>query len=365
MAEEGQEVDGKMHVALLGRSKSQDYKPVRTEKEALMTIDEGQINWVEQTTDEELNHALMAFTVNNESLQCALNCGKCLYGHGHVNTGKQHVTFGTQFKSGTSRFNTGRQHVNSGSVHVNSGTQIKSGGSRFNTGKKNVNSGRVYVNSARVNRPVSNNTSPNPSQVNLQSQRNVFFKTQSPVTYRPFQGNKDQLEDFEEFNRGSVTFRGCLKRKNALVDQGSDINVMTLYTYMKLTDERPAEIDTRFSLASRSYIYPLGIVEDVLVDVTGYVYLVDFVILDIKEEKKRPFILGTPFLTMAKAVIKFDKGTITLRSRKSKISFHRIPESLCKAEKGIKNDIEPIAPTMTVNRLVLEWEEKIKLHLEK
>ncbi|GJR09063.1 hypothetical protein Tco_0791715 [Tanacetum coccineum] len=46
--------------------RGQDFKPVRTEKEALMTIDEGQINWVEQTTDEELNHALMAFTVNNE-----------------------------------------------------------------------------------------------------------------------------------------------------------------------------------------------------------------------------------------------------------------------------------------------------------
>ncbi|GJT74325.1 hypothetical protein Tco_1041050 [Tanacetum coccineum] len=67
---------------------------------------------------------------------------------------------------------------------------------------------------------------------------------------------------------------------------------------------------------------------------------------------------------MAKAVIKFDKGTITLRSEKSKISFHRIPESLCKDEKRIKNDIEPIDPTMTVNRLVLEWEEKIKLHQE-
>ncbi|GKB15701.1 ribonuclease H-like domain-containing protein [Tanacetum coccineum] len=47
-------------------SRGQDFKPVRTEKEALMTIDEGQINWVEQTTDEEINHALMAFTVNNE-----------------------------------------------------------------------------------------------------------------------------------------------------------------------------------------------------------------------------------------------------------------------------------------------------------
>nr|GEX43031.1 hypothetical protein [Tanacetum cinerariifolium] len=46
------------------------------------------------------------------------------------------------------------------------------------------------------------------------------------------------------------------------------------------------------------------------------------------EDKTRHFILGTPILTMAKAVIKFDKGTITLRSGKSKISFHRIPESL-------------------------------------
>ncbi|GJT55642.1 hypothetical protein Tco_0990696 [Tanacetum coccineum] len=62
---------------------------------------------------------------------------------------------------------------------------------------------------------------------------------------------------------------------------------------------------------------------------------------------------------------KFYKGTITLRSGKSKISFHRIPESLCKIEREVKNDIDPISPTMTVNRLVLEWEERIKLHLER
>ncbi|GJY75241.1 hypothetical protein Tco_0480357 [Tanacetum coccineum] len=123
--------------------------------------------------------------------------------------------------------------------------------------------------------------------------------------------------------------------------------------HRKLTDERLIEMDIRLSLASHSYIYPLGISEDVLVDV------VEFVIMDIKEDEKRPFIL---VLTTAKAVIKFDKGTITLRSRKSKMSFHRIHESLCKIEEGIKNDIETIAPTMTVNRLVLEWEEWIKLH---
>ncbi|GJU45016.1 MAK10-like protein [Tanacetum coccineum] len=101
---------------------------------------------------------------------------------------------------------------------------------------------------------------------------------------------------------------------------GSDVIVMPYYTYMKLTDERPAETDITLSLASHSYIYPLGITKDVLVEVVEQVYPVDFVILDIKENEKRPFILGTPFLTMAKASIKFNKGTITLRSGKSKAS---------------------------------------------
>ncbi|GJT87429.1 reverse transcriptase domain-containing protein [Tanacetum coccineum] len=105
--------------------------------------------------------------------------------------------------------------------------------------------------------------------------------------------------------------------------------------------------------------------EDILVDVAGYVYPVDFVILDIKEDEKRPYILGTPFMTTAKAVIKFDKGTITLRTGKSKMSFHKIHEFPCKIERVIKNDIEPIAPTMTMNRLVLEWEERIIFYMEK
>ncbi|GJU95347.1 zinc finger, CCHC-type containing protein [Tanacetum coccineum] len=158
---------------------------------------------------------------------------------------------------------------------------------------------------------------------------------------------------------------GNLKRVSALIDQGSDVNVMPYYTYMNLTDERPAETNIRLSLASHSYIYPLGITEDVLVEVVEHVYPVDSVILDIRENENRPFILGTSFLTTAKASIKFDTGTITLRTGKHKVSFHRIPDSFNMTDKGVRNNIEPIAPTITVNRLVLEWEEKIKLHLER
>nr|GEV93507.1 reverse transcriptase domain-containing protein [Tanacetum cinerariifolium] len=100
---------------------------------------------------------------------------------------------------------------------------------------------------------------------------------------------------------------------NSLVDQGSDVNVMPYTPYMKLTDERPAETDIRLSLASHSYIYPLGLAEDVLVDVAEHVYPVDFVILDIKEDEKRPFILGTPFLTTAKAIIFMRRNLEVLR----------------------------------------------------
>ncbi|GJU83238.1 zinc finger, CCHC-type containing protein [Tanacetum coccineum] len=127
---------------------------------------------------------------------------------------------------------------------------------------------------------------------------------------------------------------GGLKYVNSLVDQGSEVNVMPYSTYMKLTNEMPAETDIRLSLASHSYIYPLGIAEDVLVKVVEHVYHVDFMILDIKENEKRPFILGTPFLTKAKAAIKFDKGTITLRSRKGKISFHRASPGIGRKDKA-------------------------------
>ncbi|GKA18033.1 zinc finger, CCHC-type containing protein [Tanacetum coccineum] len=144
---------------------------------------------------------------------------------------------------------------------------------------------------------------------------------------------------------------GDLKHVNVLVDQGSDVNVMPYSTNMRLTDERPAETDIRLSLASYSYIYPLGIAEDVLVEVVEHIFLVDFVILDIKENKKRPFIFGKPFLTIAKATIKFDISTINLRSGKSKISFHRISDSSCITDRGVKNDIEPIAPIMIVNSI--------------
>ncbi|GJU65940.1 ribonuclease H-like domain-containing protein [Tanacetum coccineum] len=152
----------------------------------------------------------------NSGTQIKSGASRFNTGKQHVNSGSVHVNSGTQIKSGASRFNTGKQHVNSGSVHVNSGTQIKSGASRFNTGKQHVNSGSVHVNTARVNRPVSNNTSPKPSQVNLKSPKKCFSKQRSPVN-RPFSRNtahkSNKYAVKGKMGTAVKTSAGCVWRK--------------------------------------------------------------------------------------------------------------------------------------------------------
>nr|GEV65722.1 hypothetical protein [Tanacetum cinerariifolium] len=88
---------------------------------------------------------------------------------------------------------------------------------------------------------------------------------------------------------------GRLKFMNTLADHGTDVNIMPLSIYNKLTNEKPVGINIRLSLANHSYIYPLGIMKEVFVDVAGFVYPVDFIILDIKEDEYMPLILGIPF----------------------------------------------------------------------
>ncbi|GJX33933.1 hypothetical protein Tco_0245490 [Tanacetum coccineum] len=77
-----------------------------------------------------------------------------------------------------------------------------------------------------------------------------------------------------------------LKYMNILVDQGSDVNVMPLSTYMKLTNERSAEMDIRLSLASHSYIYPLGIAEDISLRLYGHGNVWTFYIIMYKGRQK-------------------------------------------------------------------------------
>ncbi|GJV31524.1 reverse transcriptase domain-containing protein [Tanacetum coccineum] len=65
-------------------------------------------------------------------------------------------------------------------------------------------------------------------------------------------------------------------------------------------------------LADRSFQYPVGIAENMLVEVGKFTFPADFVILEMKEDSKVPLILGRPFLHTADAVIRVKQKQLNL-----------------------------------------------------
>ncbi|GKA58018.1 reverse transcriptase domain-containing protein [Tanacetum coccineum] len=59
-------------------------------------------------------------------------------------------------------------------------------------------------------------------------------------------------------------------------------------------------------LAHQSFQYPIGIAENIPVELGKFTFPVDFVILEIEEDSKVPLILGRPFLDTADVVIRID-----------------------------------------------------------
>ncbi|KAL8529908.1 hypothetical protein ACS0TY_007105 [Phlomoides rotata] len=75
-------------------------------------------------------------------------------------------------------------------------------------------------------------------------------------------------------------------------------------------------------LADRTVTYPRGIVEDVLVKVDKFIFPVDFVVLDMVEDKAIPLILGRPFLATGGAMINVRNRELTLDVGGEKVSFN-------------------------------------------
>ncbi|GJR17425.1 reverse transcriptase domain-containing protein [Tanacetum coccineum] len=107
----------------------------------------------------------------------------------------------------------------------------------------------------------------------------------------------------------------------SLADLGASVSVMpySTYTTLGLVDLIPTKLIVE--LDDRTVKRPKGIVENVLVGIDKFTFLVDFIILDILKDFKTPLILGRPFLSTAHAIINVFKAKITLSVRNDKIFF--------------------------------------------
>ncbi|RDX93517.1 hypothetical protein CR513_24195, partial [Mucuna pruriens] len=68
-------------------------------------------------------------------------------------------------------------------------------------------------------------------------------------------------------------------------------------------------------LANRSIVQPLGVLEDILVQVNELIFPADFYVLDMEDEtsgKESTLILGRPFLMTARTKIDVNVGTLSM-----------------------------------------------------
>ena len=69
---------------------------------------------------------------------------------------------------------------------------------------------------------------------------------------------------------------------NTLIDLGASINVMTMETLRSLNIYNIRPTPTILELIDRSKVKPEGVVDDVIVSIDSWEYLVDFIILQPK-----------------------------------------------------------------------------------
>ncbi|XP_022024661.1 uncharacterized protein LOC110924996 [Helianthus annuus] len=138
----------------------------------------------------------------------------------------------------------------------------------------------------------------------------------------PFVDALAQMPEYAKFLKDILSNKKKLgELSNALADLGASINLMPYAVFAKLELGEPKPTRISMQLADRSVKYPRGIVENMLVKIDKFVFPVDFVILDMDEDKNVPLILGRPFLATVRALIDVCTGRLTFRVNDEEVTF--------------------------------------------
>ena len=108
----------------------------------------------------------------------------------------------------------------------------------------------------------------------------------------------------------------------ALCDSKANINLIPLSVAKRLSLGELTPTAMTLQMAERTLAHPKGILEDVLIKVGQFVFPVDFVVINIKEDKQVPLLLGRPFLAIGAALIDVKKGELTLRVGDEVVQFN-------------------------------------------
>ena len=94
---------------------------------------------------------------------------------------------------------------------------------------------------------------------------------------------------------------------------------LSIFRRLGLGEAKPTTVTLQ--QADRSLKHPWGVIEDVLVKVDKFIFPVDFIVLDIEEDREIPIRMGRPFLATSSAMIDLKKGELKLRVKDDEVWF--------------------------------------------
>ena len=118
----------------------------------------------------------------------------------------------------------------------------------------------------------------------------------------------------------------CIIREHtfnkALCDLGESINLMPFSVAKNLNLREITPTSLSVQMENRLMTFPKGIIEDILVKVDKFVFLVDFVVLGMEEDREAWIILGRPFLATGQTLVDVKNNELTLRVGEDQVNFN-------------------------------------------
>ncbi|GJX07342.1 zinc knuckle CX2CX4HX4C containing protein [Tanacetum coccineum] len=108
---------------------------------------------------------------------------------------------------------------------------------------------------------------------------------------------------------------------NALAYLGASISVMPFSMYKRLGMGKLKPINMVIGMVDNTKCTPKGIVKNLLIKIDKFIFLVDFVILEMIEDFRMPIILGRPLLATAHAKVDIFRKSISLEVGNEKVIF--------------------------------------------
>ncbi|XP_023767334.1 uncharacterized protein LOC111915926 [Lactuca sativa] len=117
----------------------------------------------------------------------------------------------------------------------------------------------------------------------------------------PFIDSLSKIIEYTKFLQDLIDNRQQLKKKSKVILSEQSSRAKTKATNMTI------------HMANRSVTHSRGIVEDILVKIGKFVFPVDFMIMDIKEDVNVQIILARPLLNTTRALVDVRESKLTLR----------------------------------------------------